>query len=54
VRKRFAPQLAYMQQEGFGSVKGDVIELTREGLLQVDKLLHEFFLPQHRQYARYT
>ena len=52
--KRFAPQLAYMQQEGFGSVKGDVIELTREGLLQVDKLLHEFFLPQHRQYARYT
>ena len=43
-----------MQQEGFGSVKGDVIELTREGLLQVDKLLHEFFLPQHRQYARYT
>lgn len=51
---RFAPQLAYLQQEGFGRVDGDKIELTREGLLQVDKLLHEFFLPQHRQYARYT
>jgi oxygen-independent coproporphyrinogen-3 oxidase len=52
--KRFAPQLGYMQAEGFGSVEGDKIELTREGLLQVDKLLHEFFLPEHRQYARYT
>ena len=27
---------------------------NRDGLLQVDRLLHEFFLPQHRQYARYT
>ncbi len=52
--KRFAPQLDYMAKEGFGHVDGDKIELTREGLLQVDKLLHEFFLPQHRQYARYT
>ena len=51
---RFAPQLAWIQSEGFGSVQGDRIELNREGLLQVDRLLHEFFLPQHRQYARYT
>ena len=27
--------------------------LNREGLMQVDRLLHEFFLPQHR-HARYT
>jgi oxygen-independent coproporphyrinogen III oxidase len=51
---RFAPQLAYIQSEGFGKIEGDVIELNRDGLLQVDRLLHEFFLPQHRQYARYT
>ena len=52
--KRFPAQLDYLQKEGFGSVNGDTIALTREGLLQVDRLLHEFFLPQHRQYARYT
>ena len=32
---------------------GDVIRLNREGLLQVDRLLHEFFLPQHRN-VRYA
>jgi oxygen-independent coproporphyrinogen-3 oxidase len=51
---RFAPQLAWLTSEGFGQVNGDVVELDREGLLQVDRLAHEFFLPQHRQYARYT
>ena len=51
---KFAPQLAYIQSEGFGRVDGDVVELNREGLLQVDRLCHEFFLPQHKQYARYT
>jgi hypothetical protein len=38
---------------GFGSVDGDSISLTRDGLMQVDRLLHDFFLPQHRD-ARYT
>jgi oxygen-independent coproporphyrinogen III oxidase len=52
--ERFAPQLAYLVSEGFGTISDDRIELNREGLLQVDKLLHEFFMPQHRQYARYT
>jgi hypothetical protein len=28
-------------------VVGDQVLLNRDGLLQVDKLLHEFFLPQH-------
>ena len=52
-RERFAQPLAYLQSEGFLKVEGDVISLNREGLLQVDRLLHEFFLPQHR-HARYT
>ena len=51
---RFATQLSQLQSEGFIELSEDEIRLTREGLLQVDRLLHEFFLPQHRQYARYT
>ena len=31
-----------------GRGHGDTIRINREGLLQVDKLLHEFFLPEHR------
>ena len=54
VLKRFASQLGHMQSEGFLTLHEDEIRLTREGLLQVDRLLHEFFLPEHRQYARYT
>ena len=52
-RSRFAPQLAALTAGGFGSVDGDSISLTRDGLMQVDRLLHDFFLPQHRD-ARYT
>ncbi|TLD68470.1 coproporphyrinogen III oxidase family protein [Phragmitibacter flavus] len=55
VLTRFAPQLQWIESEGFGKVDAanDKIELTRDGLLQVDRLLHEFFLPHHRT-ARYT
>ncbi len=53
VLTRFAPQLQWMQQEGFATLGDDEIRLTRDGLLQVDRLLHEFFLPHHR-HARYT
>jgi oxygen-independent coproporphyrinogen-3 oxidase len=52
-RERFAPQLGWLCSEGFASVSGEDIILSREGLMQVDRLLHEFFLPQHR-HARYT
>jgi oxygen-independent coproporphyrinogen-3 oxidase len=38
---------------GFLSVEGEAVILNREGLLQVDRLLHEFFLPQHRN-VRYV
>ena len=53
VLKRFGPQLHWMRDEGFAKLGEDKIELTRDGLLQVDRLLHEFFLPHHRS-NRYT
>ncbi len=31
----------------------DALSLTRDGLLRVDRLIHEFFLPEHRN-ARYA
>lgn len=39
--------------DGFATVSGDEIRLTREGLLRVDALLPRFFEPQFRS-ARYT
>ena len=53
VRQRFAQPLQALHDWGFGGVDGDTVRLNREGLLQVDRLLHEFFLPQHRN-ARYA
>ncbi len=38
---------------GYLTVAGDVLQLNREGLLQVDRLLQEFFLPEHRS-GRYS
>jgi len=53
VRERFAGQFRYLEQEGFASVAGDSVALTRDALLQVDSLLHPFFLPAHH-HARYA
>ncbi len=53
-RQHFAAQFAALEQNGFAKLDAQGITLTRDGLLQVDRLLHDFFLPQHRQYARYT
>ena len=53
IRERFAIPLQTLHDGGFGRAEGDTIRLNREGLLQVDRLLHEFFLPQHRN-ARYA
>jgi oxygen-independent coproporphyrinogen III oxidase len=53
IRRRFAPVLKTLSDWGFLQVEGDSITLNREGLLQVDRLLHEFFLPEHR-HARYA
>ncbi len=53
VLEKFAKPLGYLQDEGFVEIEGDEIRLSRDGLLQVDRLLHEFFLSHHRN-ARYT
>ncbi len=50
---QFAKPLQTLKDWGFLSAEGDQLKLTREGLLQVDRLLHEFFLPAHRA-ARYA
>lgn len=46
--ERFAGPIQRLKDWGFLSVEGDRVLLNREGLLQVDRLLHEFFLPEHR------
>jgi oxygen-independent coproporphyrinogen-3 oxidase len=53
VLARFAVPLQTLKDWGFLFVDGDAIILNREGLLQVDRLLHEFFLPEHKN-ARYA
>ena len=51
--ERFAEPMRRLQDWGFLSVEGDQVLLNRDGLLQVDRLLHEFFLPEHRN-TRYA
>jgi oxygen-independent coproporphyrinogen-3 oxidase len=53
VTKRFAETFARLRDWGFLAIEGDRITLNREALLQVDRLLHEFYLPEHRD-ARYA
>ena len=53
IRERFAIPLRTLSDWGFLTVDGDTVNLNREGLLQVDRLLHEFFLLQHKN-ARYA
>ena len=53
VLSRFEGPLAQLQSCGALLVDGDWLRLTRDGLLQVDRLVHEFFLPEHRT-ARYA
>jgi oxygen-independent coproporphyrinogen III oxidase len=53
VQQRFAAPLGRLKDLGFLTADQDSLRLNRDGLLQVDKLLHEFFLPQH-QSARYA
>ena len=51
--ERFAEPIQRLKDWGYLTVEGDQILLNREGLLQVDRLLHEFFLPEHRS-SRYV
>jgi oxygen-independent coproporphyrinogen-3 oxidase len=50
---RFAVPLAKLGDAGFVTIVGDRVLLDRQGLLRVDELLGEFFLPQH-VHVRYT
>lgn len=47
-RKAFAGPLGTLHEEGVLQECGERISITREGLLQVDRLLHHFFKPEHR------
>lgn len=47
-RVTFAPALATLKEWGYLSENGDELRLNRDGLLQVDRLLQEFFKPEHR------
>ena len=51
---RFRDALSRLQAGGYlAAADNDRIALTREGLLRVDVLLRNFFLPQHAG-IRYT
>ena len=41
------------KNKDFWNATRRTLQLSRDGLLQVDRLLHEFFLPQHRN-VRYS
>jgi oxygen-independent coproporphyrinogen-3 oxidase len=46
--RRFAGPIAELERQGLLRDQGEFLILSRDGLLQVDRLLHGFFLPQHR------
>jgi oxygen-independent coproporphyrinogen-3 oxidase len=50
---RFTEPMQRLKDWGFLTVERDEICISREGLLQIDRLLQEFFLPEHRG-ARYV
>ena len=47
-RDQFSTALETLRGEGHLSVEGDRIQLNRQALLQVDRLLQVFFKPEHR------
>ncbi len=51
--RRFAEPLGQLRQDGFLEQDAEVLRLTRQGLLQVDRLVRGFFLPEHSG-ARYA
>jgi oxygen-independent coproporphyrinogen-3 oxidase len=53
VSKRYAAKLGELEAEGYFSTDGDDIVVSRGGMLQIDRLLHRFFLEEHCD-ARYT
>lgn len=53
LHERFGDVLNELKTDGYLEEDGDELRLNREGLLRVDRLVHGFFLPQHRD-ARYA
>ena len=53
VRQRFVEPLRKHEHDGYLTHENGSILLNRDGLLQVDRLLHEFFRDEHRG-ARYA
>jgi oxygen-independent coproporphyrinogen-3 oxidase len=47
-RIQFAGPLSTLREGGYLVESADEVVLTRDGLLQVDRLLQEFFKPEHR------
>ena len=47
IRSHFAKPIVRLQETGLLEARGGDLTLTREGLLRVDGLLPQFFLPQH-------
>jgi len=48
IQERFADPVGRLREQGFLVSDTDGLRLNRNGLLQVDRLLYEFFLPEHR------
>ncbi len=53
ITREFREGFDSLVEEGFATVAGDEVRLTRKGVLQVDTLLPRFFEPEHRG-IRYT
>ncbi len=49
--EQFAEPLENLRKQGLLSFSEQEVRLSREGLLRVDELIHDFFLPQHREVA---
>jgi len=50
---RFAEPLKRHAESGHFTLGDDAVTVSRDGLLQIDRLLHDFFLPEHQD-ARYA
>ena len=48
IQERFAAPVNRLREQGFLVSDTEGLRLNRNGLLQVDRLLYEFFLPEHR------
>ena len=53
LREQFPAALEYIRSTGNLTEDDNFLRLNIEGLLQVDRYVHEFFLPQHRD-SRYA